>query len=148
MRTLPSAWHGFGAGECVLSALNPHAVVPPNRHSRDASMKQKALAASAALVFAMISMNAGAQRGQFFAEGAVGRSNYSLYGVAHDSDKTDWASSIRAGYMWRGFVNYGFELGYADLGQVTNQYSFVHNFGGDQTRQSTAVAGWMLGGRL
>jgi hypothetical protein len=33
------------------------------------------------------------------------------------NDKTDWATSMRAGYMWHGFVDYGVELGYAGLNE-------------------------------
>jgi len=111
-------------------------------------MKQFGLVAAAAMALATISTSAAAATGQFFVDGGIGRSSYALWYGQNDNDKTDWATSIRAGYLWHSVVDYGVELGYADLGQEVNRYDFVHNFGGARMRDSTAVNGWLLGGRL
>ncbi|KLD64673.1 outer membrane protein [Dyella japonica] len=103
---------------------------------------------AAALLVAVASSPAMAQGGQFFVDGGIGRSSYALWNGQYDSDKTDWASSIRAGYLWHGFVDYGVELGYVDLGQEVNRYDYVHITGSDYVRNSTAANGWLLGGRL
>jgi hypothetical protein len=103
---------------------------------------------AAALLGAVASTSAVAQGGQFFVDGGVGRSSYALYTGQYDSDKTDWATSIRAGYLWHEFVDYGVELGYVDLGEEVNRAVYTHNSGSNYLRSSTAVNGWLLGGRL
>ena len=115
-------------------------------------MKKFGFAAAAAIAFATISTSAVAADGQFFVDGGIGRSSYSLSGDPYYNDKTDWSTSIRAGFMWHGFVDYGLELGYVDLGQAvkrdrltlalpTGTWSYY-------SRYSTAANGWLLGGRL
>jgi OOP family OmpA-OmpF porin len=103
---------------------------------------------AAALFGVVASGSAMAQGGQFFVDGGIGRSSYSLSTGQYDNDKTDWATSIRAGYMWHGFVDYGVELGYADLGQEVDRNVQFHNSGSDYVRYSTATNGWLFGGRL
>lgn len=110
-------------------------------------MKKFALPVIAAILGA-VAATANAQKGQFFVDGGIGHSSYALYGHQYDNDKTDWVNSIRAGYMWHGFLDYGVELGYADLGQDVNRYVYAHITGAEYRRDSTAVNGWLLGGRL
>lgn len=93
-------------------------------------------------------VSATAQNGQFFVDGGIGRASYGLYVSQSDSDKTDWANSIRAGYMWHGVVDYGLELGYADLGQDVNRFVYTHITGSDYIRYSRAANSWLLGARL
>lgn len=108
----------------------------------------KRLVATAAFaIIASSGLNA-ARAGEFFIDGGMGRSTYSLAGGKGYNDKTDWASSIRAGYMWHGFVDYGLEAGYADLGQAVDRYDYIHITGSDYLRDSTTAKGWLLGGRL
>jgi opacity protein-like surface antigen len=111
-------------------------------------MKKFGLAAAAAIAFATISTSAAAVDGQFFVDGGIGRASHDFWEAQNYNDKTDWATSIRAGYLWHSFVDYGVELGYADLGQAVDRYDFVHNFGGARIRDSTAANGWLFGGRV
>jgi hypothetical protein len=50
---------------------------------------------AAALFGVVASGSAMAQGGEFFVDGGIGRSSYSLYIGRYDNDKTDWATSIR-----------------------------------------------------
>jgi len=103
---------------------------------------------AAALFGVVASGSAMAQGGQFFVDGGIGRASHDFWETQNYNDKTDWATSIRAGYLWHSFVDYGVEFGYADLGQAVDRYDFVHNFGFARKRDSTAANGWLLGGRL
>jgi OOP family OmpA-OmpF porin len=122
--------------------------------ARKLSMKQFGLAVVAGAVFATMSSGVSAQNGQFLVDGGVGRSSYSLraypdeFNSGAHNDKTDWATSIRVGYMWHGIVDYGVELGYVDLGQSVARYPFASNEVYGTNRDSAAVNGWLLGGRL
>jgi len=111
-------------------------------------MKTLGLAAAVVIAFATISTSAAAVDGQFFVDGGIGRASHDFWEAQNYNDKTDWATSIRAGYLWHSFVDYGVELGYADLGQAVDRYDFVHNFGGARIRDSTAANGWLFGGRV
>lgn len=109
-------------------------------------------AVAAVTVLAAASAPVSAQGGQFFVDGSIGRSSYSLSGSPYYNDKTDWSTSIRAGFMWHGFVDYGLELGYVDLGQAVerDRLTMVLPTGtwSYYSRYSTAANGWLAGGRL
>ncbi len=106
------------------------------------------LAFGAAMALGITSFTATAGAGQFFVDGGMGRSSFAAVYGQYDNDKTDWATSIRAGYMWHNVVDYGVELGYVDLGQEVNREVYGHISGWDYLRGSTAAHGWLLGGRL
>lgn len=110
-------------------------------------MKKLGLAAAAFFIIANSTPRA-AQAGEFFIEGGMGRSSYAVAGGQDYNDKTDWTSSIRAGYLWHGFLDYGVEAGYVDLGEAVHRYDYVHIAGSDYLRDSTAAKGWLFGGRL
>jgi hypothetical protein len=109
---------------------------------------KKLLSSFAAVALGATSFTVAADTGQFFLDGGIGRSSYDAPSGQSYNDKTDWATSIRGGYMWHHVVDYGVEFGYADLGQEANRYVYRHNVGSDYVRDSTAAHGWLLGGRL
>lgn len=111
-------------------------------------MKKWTLAAGA--FCCLVGASASARDGQFFVDGGIGRSSYSLSGDPYYNDKTDWSTSIRAGFMWHGLVDYGLELGYVDLGQAVERNRLTLPIGtwSYYSRYSTAANGWLLGARL
>ena len=111
--------------------------------------------ALAATVLSAASATAAAQDGQFFVNGSLGQSNYSVSGSSGGHrDSTDTQGALRFGYLWHaGALDYGVETGYADLGELTQHgsYSYVTANGGtaqSNYRQSLSAKGWLLGGNL
>ena len=108
-----------------------------------------------ATVFSVAAAAAAAQDGQFFLNGGLGQSNYSVsgWGGGH-RDNTDTQGALRFGYFWHaGAFDYGVETGYADLGQITQNgsYSYLTLNGGSPQinyRQSLSATGGLLGGNL
>ena len=85
-------------------------------------MDRRIRMAMAAIVLAAFATGANAQvQGGFFIGGNLGASYYHDHGL---DDRSDIASSLRAGYEWRTdeFLDdrfgFGVELGYADLGKA------------------------------
>lgn len=76
-----------------------------------------------------------ADNGQFFVNGNVGQTDYrqsSPYaigdGTTPHNDKTDTGGALRFGYVWHSTIDYGVEVGYADLGQAQlKSYNFIND---------------------
>lgn len=98
-----------------------------------------------------------ADDGNFFVNGDLGQANYrvrSSYDVSYiggggysaSIDKKDTAGALRFGYRWHSFVDYGVEIGYADLGETETTGRF--DGAASAIHESLKVRGALLGGNL
>lgn len=103
--------------------------------------------AVACLAALMLSSLVHAEGKAYFVNGALGASDGQLDGSYRYSDRlhgTDAAGTVRVGVMWQEPVDWGIEVGYVDLGQVSDQ-NVVFSF---NVRNEARTRGMLLGGNF
>lgn len=103
--------------------------------------------AAACLAALMLSSVVHAEGNVYFVNGALGASDGHLDGSYRYGDRlrgTDAAGAVRVGVMWQDPVDRGIEVGYVDLGQVSDRYVVFPS----NVRNEARTRGMLLGGNF